>query len=299
MGRRRRPATTHGVAVVDKPAGVTSHDVVAMLRRRFDERQVGHAGTLDPDATGVLVVGVGMATKLLRFVEKTTKVYEGQVVLGVETDTLDAAGEVTARHDMSAVTLADVRRVAGEHLTGSIEQVPPMVSAIRVDGKRLHELAREGVEVERRPRPCTVTRFDVEATAEPAVFAIGVECSAGTYVRVLAADLGALLGGGAHLRGLRRTAVGSFTIDEAAPPDTCVLLPVERAVRHLARVDLDATTTGLVADGRVLPAWEGDGPWAVHADDGRLVAVYEAFRDGTAKPAVVLPTARAAATGGS
>jgi tRNA pseudouridine55 synthase len=100
MGRRRRPAVTHGVAVVDKPAGVTSHDVVAMLRRRFDERQVGHAGTLDPDATGVLVVAVGMATKLLRFVEKTTKAYRGEIVLGVETNTLDAAGEVTATHEM-------------------------------------------------------------------------------------------------------------------------------------------------------------------------------------------------------
>jgi tRNA pseudouridine55 synthase len=292
MARRRRPATTHGLAIVDKPAGVTSHDVVGMLRRRFGERQVGHAGTLDPDATGVLVVAVGMATKLLRFVEKTTKVYEGEVVLGVETSTLDAAGEVTASHDMSSVTLADVRRVAAEHLTGPIEQVPPMVSAIKVDGRRLHELAREGIEVERAPRACTVVRFDVDATDEPGVYAIGVECSPGTYVRTLAADLGSLLGGGAHLRRLRRVAVGSFTIDEAAPPDSCQLLPVESAVAHLARVDVDAATARLVANGRVLPAWDGEGPWAVHADHGGLVAVYVPFGDGTAKPAVVLPTAQ-------
>jgi len=299
MGRRRRPATTHGIAIVDKPAGVTSHDVVGMLRRRFGERQVGHAGTLDPDATGVLVVAVGMATKLLRFVEKTTKVYDGEVVLGIETSTLDAAGDVTARHDMSAITLADVRRVVAEHLTGPIEQIPPMVSAIRVDGKRLHELAREGIEVERQPRACTVARFDVEGTDEAGVFAIAVECSPGTYIRSLAADLGTLLGGGAHLRRLRRTAVGSFTIDEAAPPDDCELLPVESAVRQLARVEVDHETALLVANGRVLPSWDGPGPWAVHAETGSLLAVYEGFGEETAKPAVVLPTARAALPGGA
>lgn len=292
MGRRRRPATTHGIAVVDKPAGVTSHDVVGMLRRRFDERQVGHAGTLDPDATGVLVVAVGMATKLLRFVEKTTKAYRGEVVLGVETDTLDAGGVVTATHDMSSVSIADVRRVVDEHLVGRIEQIPPMVSAIRVGGKRLHELAREGIEVERDARSCDIARFEVAPTAESGVFAIEVECSAGTYIRSLAADLGTLLDGGAHLRALRRTAVGPFTIDESAPPDRCELLPVETAVRHLDRVEIDAATAALVADGRVLPRWAGEGPWAVSGPDGRLLAVYDTFRDGTAKPAVVLPTAQ-------
>ena len=148
---RRKPATTHGLAIVDKPIGVTSHDVVGMLRRRFGERQVGHGGTLDPDATGVLVVAVGMATRLLRFVEKTQKEYVGDVVLGVETDTLDAAGRVTATHDMSTVTL-EAARAAAAQLTGPIQQIPPMVSAIRVDGKRLHELAREGIEIERQPR---------------------------------------------------------------------------------------------------------------------------------------------------
>lgn len=284
---RRRPATTHGVAVVDKPAGVTSHDVVGMLRKRFDERQVGHGGTLDPDATGVLVVAVGKATKLLRFVEKTTKSYVGEVALGVETDTLDAAGAVTATHDMSGVTIDDVRRVAGE-LTGDIEQIPPMVSALRVGGRRLHELAREGIEVERAPRPVTIHRFDVEPTADPLVFALAVDCSPGTYIRTLAADLGAGLGGGAHLRNLRRTAVGDFTVADSGPPDRCELLPVHTAVRSLDRVDIDEATAALVANGRVLPCWEGAGPWAVHRPDGELVAVYEAFRGGTAKPAVVL-----------
>ena len=287
---RRKPATTHGVAVVDKPAGVTSHDVVAMLRRRFGERQVGHAGTLDPDATGVLVVAVGKATRLLRFVEKTRKGYVGEVVLGSSTSTLDSAGDVVATFDMSAVTLDDARSAVDEHLVGDIEQIPPMVSALRVDGKRLHELAREGVEVERAPRAVTIHRFDVVDWAEPGVLRIDVECSPGTYVRTLADDLGRLLGGGAHLRNLRRTHVGEFTIAEAAPPDECELLPVAAAVRTLDAVEVDAGTAALVANGRVLPAWVGDGPWAVFDTAGALLAVYEPFRVGEAKPAVVLPT---------
>jgi tRNA pseudouridine55 synthase len=285
---RRKPATTHGVAVVDKPAGVTSHDVVGMLRRRFGERQVGHAGTLDPDATGVLVVAVGKATRLLRFVEKTRKGYTGEVVLGTSTSTLDAAGDVVGTFDMSTVTLDDARAAVAEHLVGDIEQVPPMVSAIRVDGKRLHELAREGIEVERSARPVTIHRFDVVDWVEPGVLAIDVECSAGTYVRTLADDLGRLLGGGAHLRNLRRTHVGEFTLAEAASPDECVLLPVESAVRALTPVEVDGDIAALIANGRVLDAWQGEGPWAVFDAAGRLLAVYEAFRDGQAKPAVVL-----------
>jgi len=293
VSRRRKPATTHGVCIVDKPAGVTSHDVVGMLRKRFDERQVGHAGTLDPDATGVLVVAVGMATKLLRFIEKTTKRYEGEVVLGVETSTLDAAGDVTVTHRMSEVTVAAAQAVVDEHLTGPIEQLPPMVSAIKIDGRRLHELAREGKEVERPPRPVTIHEFTVTGEPEPGVLSIAVTCSAGTYVRTLAADLGHLLGGGAHLRSLRRIAVGDFTIDEAGAPDECDLLPVETAVRGLVRVPADADLASLIANGRVLPRPSelGDGPWAVFGPDGSLIAVYEAFGVAEAKPSVVLPTA--------
>jgi len=285
---RRKPATTHGIAVVDKPAGVTSHDVVGMLRRRFGERQVGHAGTLDPDATGVLVVAVGKATRLLRFVEKTRKGYIGEVVLGSSTSTLDSAGDVLATFDMSTVTLDDARRAVDEHLVGDIEQIPPMVSAIRVDGKRLHELAREGIEIERAPRPVTIHGFAVADWAEPGVLSIVVECSSGTYIRTLADDLGRLLGGGAHLRNLRRTHVGAFTIAEAGSPDECELLPVASAVRSLSAVTVDANVSALVGNGRVLDAWDGDGPWAVFDGAGELLAVYEAF-SGQAKPAVVLP----------
>lgn len=288
---RRRPPAVHGLAVVDKPAGVTSHDVVGMLRRRFGERQVGHAGTLDPDATGVLLVGVGRATRLLRFLTDLGKTYTGQVVFGTTTDSLDATGVVTASFSMPDLGPATVRAAVAEHLTGEILQVPPMVSALKVDGRRLHELAREGVEVERAPRPVTVYRFEVEPTSDPLVYDLEVHCSKGTYVRTLADDLGRLCGGGAHLRGLRRIAVGSFTVAEGAPPDAAVLLPLPVAVRDYPRVVVPEPTAAMVRQGRVLPRgglFAGDGPWAVLAPDGDLLAMYEPFRDDEAKPAVVV-----------
>ncbi|MFM7964482.1 MAG: tRNA pseudouridine(55) synthase TruB, partial [Actinomycetota bacterium] len=198
----RKPATVHGFVVVDKPAGITSHDVVSRLRRRFSERRVGHSGTLDPDATGVLIVALGNATRLLQFLGDLPKSYSGEVVFGIATFTLDASGEVTATCDMSALSVERVRE-ATKALTGEILQVPPMVSAIKVGGRRLHEIAREGGEVERAPRPVTIHRFVVGDVVERVdanpVVAIDVTCSSGTYIRTLAADLGELLGGVAHL----------------------------------------------------------------------------------------------------
>lgn len=294
---RSGAAGPHGVAVVDKPAGWTSHDVVAKSRGLLGTRKVGHSGTLDPDATGVLVLGVGKATRLLRYLTGLGKAYEGEIVLGVDTTTLDAAGEVTATHDMAGVTLADARRVVAEQLTGPILQVPPMVSALKVDGRRLHELAREGVEVEREARPVTVHAFTLdEVPGEPLVLRATVACSSGTYVRSLAADLGRALGGGAHLRALRRTAVGGFTLAdavalEALTPDH--LLPVRAAVGHLAAVEVDGDVAVAVGHGKVLErsdlGGEGEGPWAVVAADGTLLAVYAAHRGTTAKPDLVIP----------
>lgn len=282
--------------MVDKPAGMTSHDVVAVCRRVLGERRVGHAGTLDPDATGVLLVGVGAVTRVLRFVTDLPKTYTGEVVLGVETSTLDASGEVTAHHDMSGVTVDDARRVVAEHLTGPILQVPPMVSAIQIGGRRLHDLAREGIAVERAPRPVTVHRFDVAPTSDPLVLRVEVVCSSGTYVRSLAADLGRLLGGGAHLRDLRRTAIGSFTVEQAVPLDAVgrdPLLPPAAALRDHPRVTVTTEVAALVGTGRVLERaagpFPGDGPWAVLAPDGALLAVYEPHGD-RVKPAVVLAT---------
>jgi tRNA pseudouridine55 synthase len=234
----------------------------------------------------VLVLGVGLVTRLLRFVTDSTKVYLGEIVLGVETDTLDAAGSVVAVHDMAGVTVDDVRAVVAEHLIGPILQVPPMVSAVKVGGRRLHDLAREGVEVEREARPVTVERFEVAPTTEPLVFRIEVACSSGTYVRVLAADLGHLLGGGAHLRGLRRTSVGPFTIAEACPLDALVVLPPEAVVRGLPQIQVDGATAAGVRHGRPYPALLS-GPTALLDEAGRLLAVYEPA-GGQAKAAVVL-----------
>ena len=285
---RRKPATIHGLVVVDKPAGVTSHDVVSMLRRRLHERRVGHAGTLDPDATGVLLVGVGNATRLLRFLTALGKTYTAEVVLGVETTTLDASGEVTARYEMS-VTPEQVQAVVDAHLVGPIMQVPPMVSALKVDGRRLHELAREGIEVEREPRPVTIHAFTTEPTDDPLVYRIEVTCSSGTYVRTLAADLGHLLGGGAHLRNLRRTACGTFSVDDAELPDVAELLTMAQAMRDYAAVTISDDDVALVRNGRSLPAWDGDGPWSVLDGEGDLVAMYERAGPTIAKPAVVIP----------
>jgi len=279
-----------GVAVVDKEAGWTSHDVVARARKLLGTRRVGHSGTLDPDATGVLVLGVGRATRLLRFITALPKSYTARIVLGTETSTLDASGEITAVHDMSLIGADDVRRAAAG-LVGELQQIPPMVSAVRVGGRRLHEIAREGGEVDRAPRPVTVHHFEVAATADPAVYEASVSCSSGTYVRVLAADLGTALGGGAHLRDLRRVAVGSFTVDEAWPVDGLQLLPAAVGLRDLPGVIVDEGTAIDVGHGKVLDrdrlAASGEGPWPVHGPDGTLIAVYEDLQ-GRVKPAVVL-----------
>ena len=292
MGTKTSSAGPHGVVVIDKPAGWTSHDVVAKSRGVIGTRKVGHSGTLDPDATGVLVLGVGHATRLLRFLTELPKRYEGEIVLGTETTTLDAAGEITATHDMSAVTEDQVRAAANQ-LTGDLLQVPPMVSAIKIDGKRLHQLAREGKEVERPPRPVRVDRFDVEPVdGERGVWRCVVDCSSGTYIRSLAADLGTALGGGAHLRSLRRTSVGGFTLDDAGTIESPTLLPISAAVRHLESARVDDDTAVLVGHGRVLPLEQlrvsGAGPWAVLGQDDVLLAVYEPHSQG-GKPTVVIP----------
>jgi tRNA pseudouridine55 synthase len=283
---RRKPPTVHGLVVVDKPAGWTSHDVVAKARGILGERRVGHSGTLDPDATGVLLLGVGSVTRLLRFLTALGKTYTGEIVLGIETNTLDASGTVTATYEMPDVTL-EAARAAAATLTGPILQIPPMVSAVQVGGRRLHELAREGIEIEREARPVTVHRFEVSLTAEPAVLACEVECSSGTYVRTLAADLGTLLGGGAHLRNLRRTAVGSFTVAEARGLDDLQLLPPLEALRDYPLVEVDDDTAALVRNGRILDPFAGTGPWAVCDRQGELLAMYEAHGE-RAKPAVVM-----------
>lgn len=285
--RRGGGPVVDGLVVVDKAAGWTSHDVVAKCRGIFHQKRVGHSGTLDPDATGVLLVGLGRVTRLLRFLTDLPKSYTALVVLGVATSTLDASGEVVGEWDMRGVARDEVQSAA-RSLTGPILQVPPMVSAVKVGGRRLHELAREGVEVERESRPVTVHRFDVGEAVSPGVFPIEVDCSSGTYVRTLAADLGTALGGGAHLRDLRRTAIGSFTLADAVPLERVglesVLTPTA-ALRDYPAVQVDDETAALVRNGRPLdlaPAVAG--PFRVLGSEGDLLAMWEG-----SKPSVVLP----------
>ena len=295
-----KPAS-EGLAVIDKEAGWTSHDVVAKSRGVLGTRKIGHSGTLDPDATGVLVLGVGRATRLLRFLTALGKEYTGQVVLGASTSTLDSSGDVTATFDMATVTPSEVAEAA-TRFVGDIEQIPPMVSAVKVGGRRLHEIAREGGEVERAPRPVTVHRFDVTPADEPGVYDVVVTCSSGTYVRTLAADLGEALGGGAHLRKLRRTAVGSFTLAEAHPLESPVLLPMAEAFRDLPAVVVDEATAVDISYGRPMDAetlgldpvgLDVGGPWPVLGPDGSLLAVYgpHGDRPGRVKPVMVLAPA--------
>jgi tRNA pseudouridine55 synthase len=289
---------TCGLVVVDKERGWTSHDVVARCRRLFGQRRVGHAGTLDPGATGVLLVALGRATRLTRFLGELYKSYMGEIVLGVATTTLDDEGEVVGQFDMSGVTLEQAR-AAARGLTGEILQTPPMVSARKVGGERLYRLARQGIEVERTARPVRVSRFDVEGTETTGVLRIKVDCSSGTYVRALAADLGAALGGGAHLRNLRRLAVGSFRVEHASPVNglsaEAVLSPAE-ALRDFPHLEVDHSLAGAIGHGvrleRASVGAGGKGPWAVVDGERRLLAVYEPAADGRLKPAVVLVTSQ-------
>ena len=247
--------------------------------------------------TGVLVVAVGRVTRLVRYLGAHPKSYVGEIALGTSTSTLDAAGEETGRSDMSGVTLEQVRAAAAG-LTGTIRQVPPMVSAVRVGGKRLHDLARAGIEVERAARPVVVYRFDVLDEVDQGVFKVEVDCSSGTFVRALADDVGTALGGHAHLRSLRRTAVGPFTESEAVDLATVgergldVLLAPREATRGMLSVDLTDVQAADVRQGKrlsaeVVGADSSAGPWAALAPNGDLVAVCR-NDDGRFQPEVVL-----------
>lgn len=266
-----------GVLVIDKPAGMTSHDAVDLVRRRLSTKKVGHAGTLDPDATGVLVVGVGRATRLLDYAQSIPKRYTAIARLGASTTTQDAAGEVLEKKE---VTVHEDDVAAGlKQFLGQIDQVPPMVSAVKVGGERLYKKARRGEEIDRPSRRVTVYEATLRGFESPDA-TIEIRCSAGTYVRTLIHDLGQSLGCGAHLLALRRTEAGGHSIAEAieiAAIDEDALRPLTDALFGLAQIEIDDDRARLVGDGRPLEASDFD----VSSDDpvavvhrGELLAVY-------------------------
>ena len=305
----RRPTAADGVVVVDKPAGWTSHDVVARMRRLASTRKVGHAGTLDPMATGVLVVGVGRATRLLTYIVGADKEYTATIRLGVTTTTDDAEGEVLETVDASGVTRADV--VAGAAvLTGAIQQVPSAVSAIKVDGQRAYARVRAGEEVELTARPVTVSRFDVHGVRAAQTDAgspvldvdVTVVVSSGTYVRALARDLGAGLGVGGNLTALRRTRVGGYGLDVARSLDDLAALPVDEPIDVVSLADsaratfpvrqLTAEEARALSYGQAIDVVHGAsaGTAAGIGPAGELIALLEE-RDGKVRPALVFAPA--------
>lgn len=296
-----------GVLVIDKPAGMTSHDVVAVVRKAAGQRKVGHTGTLDPDATGVLVVCLGRATRLVPYIQASRKTYDARLRLGVTTTTLDAAGDVVEERDPSGIDEAAVCDALKGFL-GDIEQVPPMVSAVKIGGERLHVKARRGETVDRPPRRVTVHDLVLEYfdPGPPPEAAFLITCSAGTYVRTLAADVGERLGVGAHLVALRRLASGRFSVDDSLSLEHLRELGAEgrlgEALLSLADAVADYPSRAVghgdaqaIGHGRPLPPSGQEGPVAVHGDDGRLLAMVE-DRDGAARPLVVLAPAGGPAT---
>ncbi|MFE9653620.1 tRNA pseudouridine(55) synthase TruB [Micromonospora sp. NPDC006431] len=293
--------STDGLIVVDKPGGMTSHDVVARIRRLARTRRVGHGGTLDPMATGVLVIGVGRATRLLTYVIGAAKSYTATIRLGQATITDDAEGEVVATTPAGAVA-DDAIRAALAAQTGEIDQVPSAVSAIKINGQRAYKRVREGEIVELPARRVTISRLDVLAVRRdvPDVVDVDVDvtCSSGTYIRAIARDAGAALGVGGHLTALRRTAVGGFTLAEAATLDALeqrapdvVNLPLDAAAdRFFPRRDATPDEARTLAHGGPLGAAGIAGPYAVFGPDGGLIAIVSE-RAGRARAEIVLAPA--------
>jgi tRNA pseudouridine55 synthase len=280
-----------GLLLVDKPAGWTSHDVVGRVRRLARTRKVGHAGTLDPMATGVLVLGIGRATRLLGHLALNEKAYDATVRLGATTVTDDAEGEVVELRDASAVTDAELA-AAVRALTGAIEQVPSSVSAVKVDGVRSYARVRKGEDVALAARPVDVRRFDVLARRGDDVD-VAVVCSSGTYVRALARDLGASLEVGAHLTALRRTRVGPFglevarTLEQLADDTDAAVVALDDAVAAaFPRRQLSADEAVELSYGRKLTPTGSGGVVGAFAPDGRCVGLVK-DRDGAARALVV------------
>lgn len=285
-----------GLLIIDKPAGITSHDVVARVRRSLGTRRVGHTGTLDPFATGVMVILVGKATRLARFLDKDEKEYEATVRFGFETDTGDVTGTPKSGTQGPKPVLAAAIQEVLPQFTGEIEQTPPMYSAKKVAGKKLYEHARRGETIEREARPVTIGKLDMLGVAGDDTARLRVVCSAGTYVRTLAEDIGRALGTAAHLTALRRTRAGRFglsqslTLDDLSVED---LLPIDSAVSHLGSITLAADRVERTKSGvssRIdAPTFDDGDALRMLDDGGQLIAIGMYDADETAvKPKVVL-----------
>ena len=286
-----------GIVVVDKPAGMTSHDVVGRCRRLFGTRKVGHAGTLDPMATGVLVVGIERATKILGLLTATDKSYAATIRLGQSTSTEDAEGELLQSVPADDVTDAAIDEAVAR-LRGDIEQVPSAVSAIKVDGQRAYKLAREGKTVELAARPVRIDRFEVLATRRhDSVVDVDVEvdCSSGTYIRALARDVGATLGVGGHLTALRRTKVGRFGLGEAHTLEHLADAPQlsysldAACLLVFPRRELTAEEAESASHGRALEPAGIDGVYAAVAPGGHVVALLTDEASRTRSVVVIRP----------
>ena len=260
---------------MDKPAGMTSHDVVSRVRREFGTRKVGHAGTLDPMATGVLILGIERGTKFLAHMVTATKAYNATISLGASTTTDDFEGEIISQTSAAHITDAEILSAIA-NLTGDIMQKPAKVSAIKIDGKRAYQRVRDGEDVDIPARPVTVNRFEVlESRQSPREVDVVVECSSGTYIRSLARDLGEALGVGGHLTALRRTEVGPFSLDDASPLDSMELsLNLDEAlVRCYPRLDVTAEESHKLAMGQWLEPRGVKGTYAAVGPDGRSIAL--------------------------
>jgi len=260
---------------VDKPAGMTSHDVVSRVRREFGTRKVGHAGSLDPMATGVLILGIERGTKFLAHMVTATKAYNATISLGASTTTDDFEGEIISQTSAAHITDAEILSAIA-NLTGDIMQKPAKVSAIKIDGKRAYQRVRDGEDVDIPARPVTVNRFEVlESRQSPREVDVVVECSSGTYIRSLARDLGEALGVGGHLTALRRTEVGPFSLDDASPLDSMELsLNLDEAlVRCYPRLDVTAEESHKLAMGQWLEPRGVKGTYAAVGPDGRSIAL--------------------------
>ena len=284
--------TKHGFVIVDKETGWTSHDVVAKARGIFGTKKIGHSGTLDPPASGVLILGLGKATRLLRFITELPKEYEATMVIGAETSTLDADGEVLRRTNRKP-SLKELQSISVNFI-GEINQIPPMVSAVKVQGKRLYEIAREGKEVTREPRKIKIHELSVSDGPESNVFTLKVKGGSGTYIRSLVSDIAQQAGSLGHVGTLRRTAIGSHNEIEASQVEEAVIIKITEGLKDYEMIQVDDTLRDRVKVGAVLKTEELSptkprGPWAIVDTEQNLLAMYENFKTGTLKPAVVLP----------